>query len=97
MAVLVKGLLVNENESIMYEGGLPRLLIHPNYRQLIYGKKLLALFTSEHEYQRMNITVVSFGFKYGIPLDADMVFDVRFLPNPFYVESLRRKSGAVLR
>lgn len=58
-------------------------------------EKITALFTSEHEYQRMNITVVSFGFKYGIPLDADMVFDVRFLPNPFYVESLRRKSGAV--
>lgn len=59
-------------------------------------EKITELFTSEHEYQRMNITVVSFGFKYGIPLDADMVFDVRFLPNPFYVESLRRKSGAVL-
>jgi len=58
-------------------------------------KKITALFTSEHEYQRMNITVVSFGFKFGIPLDADMVFDVRFLPNPFYVESLRRKSGEV--
>jgi len=57
--------------------------------------KITSLFTSEHEYQRMNITVVSFGFKYGIPLDADMVFDVRFLPNPFYVESLRRKSGEV--
>ena len=58
-------------------------------------KKIMTLFTSEDEYQRMNITVVSFGFKFGIPLDADMVFDVRFLPNPFYVESLRRKSGEV--
>ena len=58
-------------------------------------EKITSLFTSEHEYQRMNITVVSFGFKYGIPLDADMVFDVRFLPNPFYVESLRRKSGEI--
>ena len=43
----------------------------------------------------MNITVLSFGFKYGMPLDADMVLDVRFLPNPFYVESMRHKSGAV--
>ena len=58
-------------------------------------EKITSLFTSELESQRMNITVVSFGFKYGIPLDADMVFDVRFLPNPFYVESLRRKSGDV--
>ncbi|MBP2627918.1 MAG: nucleotide-binding protein yhbJ [Firmicutes bacterium] len=59
-------------------------------------EKITTLFTSDHEHQRMNITVVSFGFKYGIPLDADMVFDVRFLPNPFYVESLRRKSGDVV-
>ena len=58
-------------------------------------EKITSLFTSELESQRMNITVVSFGFKYGIPLDADMVFDVRFLPNPFYVEALRRKSGDV--
>lgn len=58
-------------------------------------EKVTALFTSESENERMNITVVSFGFKHGIPLDADMIFDVRFLPNPYYVESLRRKSGAV--
>ncbi|MBP2649560.1 MAG: glmZ(sRNA)-inactivating NTPase [Firmicutes bacterium] len=55
--------------------------------------KIVALFANERELDRMTITVVSFGFKYGIPLDADMVYDVRFLPNPFYVESLKRKSG----
>lgn len=58
-------------------------------------EKIMNLFASEREDTRIAITVVSFGFKYGIPLDADMVFDVRFLPNPFYVESLRRKSGEV--
>ena len=41
----------------------------------------------------INISVVSFGFKYGIPLDSDMVFDVRFLPNPYYVEGLKKYSG----
>ena len=41
----------------------------------------------------LGITVMSFGFKYGIPLDADLVFDVRFLPNPFYVEELREHTG----
>lgn len=56
-------------------------------------EKITALFSGDRESDRMTITVVSFGFKYGIPLDADMVFDVRFLPNPFYVESLRSKSG----
>ena len=43
----------------------------------------------------MNVNILSFGFKYGIPLDADLVFDVRFLPNPFYVDALRSKSGTV--
>ncbi len=47
---------------------------------------------SENE-QKMSITLLSFGFKYGLPLDADLVFDVRFLPNPFYVPTLRKKSG----
>ena len=39
------------------------------------------------------VTVLSFGFKYGIPADADLVFDVRFLPNPFYIEELKHKTG----
>ena len=43
----------------------------------------------------MSITVVSFGFKYGLPLDADMVWDVRFLPNPFYIPEFRHKTGRV--
>jgi UPF0042 nucleotide-binding protein len=47
----------------------------------------------DDEGQKFTITVVSFGFKHGIPLDADMVFDVRFLPNPHYVESLRMSTG----
>ena len=45
--------------------------------------------------EQMSINVLSFGFKFGMPLDADMVLDVRFLPNPFYIESMRHKSGAV--
>ena len=43
--------------------------------------------------KQMRVTVLSFGFKYGLPLDADMVFDIRFLPNPYYVEELRPMSG----
>lgn len=45
--------------------------------------------------ESMSIAVLSFGFKFGMPLDADMVLDVRFLPNPFYVQELRHKSGTV--
>jgi UPF0042 nucleotide-binding protein len=41
----------------------------------------------------IKITVTSFGYKYGIPLDADLVFDVRVLPNPFYVHELKHFTG----
>ena len=41
----------------------------------------------------MSVTVTSFGFKYGLPLEADLVFDVRFLPNPFYIDELRPQTG----
>lgn len=41
----------------------------------------------------VKISVLSFGYKYGLPLDADLVFDVRFLPNPYYIPSLRHKTG----
>ena len=56
-------------------------------------ERITELYENANDTVRLHITIVSFGFKYGIPLDADMVFDVRFLPNPFYVEPLRRKSG----
>jgi len=52
------------------------------------------LFTGDKEKSSLFITVLSFGFKYGIPSDADLVFDVRFLPNPYYVEELRFHTGA---
>lgn len=41
----------------------------------------------------MQVSVVSFGFKHGLPLEADLVFDVRFMPNPFYIDSMRAKTG----
>ena len=56
--------------------------------------EVLAIFAPERERKtEMSICVTSFGFKYGIPVEADLVFDVRFLPNPFYVEELRPKTG----
>ena len=45
------------------------------------------------EFKNLYITILSFGFKYGIPTDADLVFDVRFMPNPYYVEELKYKTG----
>lgn len=51
------------------------------------------IFVEGEEYNSLMINVMSFGFKHGIPADVDLVFDVRFLPNPYYVEELRRKTG----
>lgn len=51
------------------------------------------IFISNEEYNSLMITVVSFGFKYGMPIDADLVFDVRFLPNPYYIEELKPLTG----
>ncbi len=56
-------------------------------------KELHGIFVKDQEYKNLNITLLSFGFKYGIPTEADLVFDVRFLPNPFYIENLRHLSG----
>ena len=55
--------------------------------------ELNRIFAENKEYKNLYITVLSFGFKYGIPSDADLVFDVRFLPNPYYIDELRPKSG----
>lgn len=56
-------------------------------------KALEQIFAEEKNFKNLMITVLSFGFKYGIPSDCDLVFDVRFLPNPYYVEGLKYKTG----
>lgn len=55
--------------------------------------ELEKIFLEDQDYNNMFVTILSFGFKYGIPEDADLVFDVRFLPNPYYVEELRLLTG----
>ena len=55
--------------------------------------ELEKIFVSNQEFKNLVITILSFGFKYGIPSDSDLVFDVRFLPNPYYVDELKAKSG----
>ena len=55
--------------------------------------ELYGLFGDKSARGKLSVNVVSFGFKYGIPLEADLVFDVRFLPNPFYVPELKHKTG----
>lgn len=63
-------------------------LAPPEFRNMLY-----AMLSSTERDERMTILVQSFGFKYGIPVDCDNVFDVRFIPNPFYIPDLKILSG----
>lgn len=56
-------------------------------------QKLKEIYVSKDQKQVLEINVMAFGFKYGMPLDADLVFDVRCFPNPFYIEELKHKTG----
>jgi RNase adapter protein RapZ len=56
-------------------------------------EQLGGLFASEHGEGALRVALVSFGFKFGVPADADVLWDVRFLPNPFWVEELRPRTG----
>jgi UPF0042 nucleotide-binding protein len=54
---------------------------------------IISLYDGAREKNRLTVNIKSFGFKYGIPLDTDLLFDVRFIPNPFYVDELKNLSG----
>ena len=56
-------------------------------------RRVIDTIYADHDDTRLQISIISFGYKRGIPLDADMVFDMRFLPNPYWEEEMRHKSG----
>jgi len=56
-------------------------------------RRLNLLFTDEPDNKALNVNIKSFGFKYGLPVEADILFDVRFMPNPFYIPELKQKTG----
>ncbi|MDR9824588.1 RNase adapter RapZ, partial [Vibrio sp. FNV 38] len=56
-------------------------------------KEIDRIFVEDKAYDNLMVNIISFGFKNGIPGDADLVFDVRFLPNPFYVDELKQLTG----
>ncbi len=56
-------------------------------------EEILNIVVDGNDYKGLIINVISFGFKYGIPTDCDLVFDVRFIPNPFYVSSMKKLTG----
>ena len=86
--------IVKEREAIAFLKKQADYIIDTSHlltREL--KEELQRIFVAEENFQSLFVTVMSFGFKYGIPSDADLVFDVRFLPNPYYVAELRPKTG----
>lgn len=57
------------------------------------NENLTSIFIEGKKFEGLIISILSFGFKYGLPIDIDLVFDVRFIPNPFYIDSMRKLSG----
>ena len=98
-------ILVDKDQTILmespsYMGAImafdpvgPKYTEVPTDDQGIVPEELEKIFVENLEFKNLMVTVLSFGFKYGIPQDADLVFDVRFLPNPYYIEQLRPLSG----
>lgn len=80
-------ILTNIREKADYVVDTSHLLV----REL--KEELDRIFIKNENYNSLMVNIVSFGFKHGIPIDVDLVFDVRFLPNPFYIEELKAKTG----
>ncbi|MDO3677296.1 RNase adapter RapZ [Paenibacillus ehimensis] len=74
------------------KGHATQVIDTSNLKPAQLKEKIISRFTSL-ENSGISINVISFGFKYGIPIDADLIFDVRFLPNPHYVDHLRPNTG----
>lgn len=98
--------LMRDGSALLQAVERERLLLEPVRNRAAYiidtstlsaGKlrgELIRLFAGNSAREHsMAVEVTSFGFKYGLPMDADLVFDVRFLPNPYYIEALKRKTG----
>jgi UPF0042 nucleotide-binding protein len=82
-----------ERKSVAEIKNLSDEVIDTSQMSILELKKLLTRKYSKKRSIKLQVMIVSFGYKYGIPLDSDLVFDTRFLPNPFYIDGLRSKTG----
>ncbi|MGE5630460.1 MAG: RNase adapter RapZ [Caulobacteraceae bacterium] len=91
---IVKGIKAERRRLEEIKSKATNIIDTTNMSPAEFKEEIVHLFVEGGKSEGLIISVLSFGFKYGIPLDSDMVFDVRFLPNPYYVESLKKFSGA---
>ena len=86
--------IIKERELLTYLKSRATYIIDSSHlltREL--KEKVDDIFSKNKNFANLFITILSFGYKYGIPNDADLVFDVRFLPNPYYIDELKNKTG----
>ncbi len=89
---LVEG-IKEERKKLNEIKGIANIIIDTTHLKPQQLKEKVIGYFADHDRQELQISIVSFGFKHGVPLDADLVFDVRFLPNPHYVDELRPHTG----
>ncbi len=86
--------IARERDMLSEVRGRADLVLNTSRMRPLELKEVLAQrYRGMDDENALSVNVISFGFKYGIPIDADLVFDVRFLPNPYYIDTLRSRSG----
>lgn len=85
---------INQERKLLEElkGQATQVIDTSNLKPAQLKERIIARFTHLDQ-SKLALNVISFGFKYGIPIDADLIFDVRFLPNPHYIEAMRPHTG----
>ena len=90
---ILEGIRSERKQLIELRGKAHKIIDTSDLKAAQLKDKVRELFGNAYDPARMSVSIISFGFKYGIPLDADNIVDVRFLPNPYYVEELKFLNG----
>lgn len=87
--------ITQEREKLREVKNVADIIIDTSKYEIRHLREKINMAYGDHVYpeKQLSVTVLSFGFKYGIPVDSDLVFDVRFIPNPFYIPELKQYSG----
>lgn len=85
--------IMNERKLLEELKGKANQIIDTTHLKPVELKEKIIARFSDTDRSRLTVNIISFGFKYGVPIDADLIFDVRFLPNPHYIETLRPHTG----
>ncbi|MBP5427246.1 MAG: RNase adapter RapZ [Clostridiales bacterium] len=91
--MLIEGIQEERRRLCSIRNKADNIIDTSNLSSKTLKNKINAMFVNEGEEDRIITNIVSFGFKYGVPAECDLVFDVRFIPNPYYIDELKNLSG----